>query len=797
MDHFRQTDSGPAARLPEGARRIGQWLRARDAELSAVRRTGRAAIVLPGLFALAQLVIGSSVMAVFSAFGSLALLLFVDFGGPMRQRLVAQGALALTGAAGVCLGTLVSRTVWLAAAAMFVVAFVVLFTSVVSSVLAGAQTSLLASFILPATLLAPVSALPERLAGWLLAGAVSVAAIGLLWPAPVREPLRRSAARACALLADRLRAEVDRVGCGFDRTRSSTMDNMIEDSGAAVAALRTEFFRAPYRPTGFSTVARTLVRLTDEIVWLDAILEHTPAGQRTGPTTTAVCEVKLAGATLLERGAALLESGLASGLASGAEPRLDHDLDRLRAARETMERTVTSALPVRRSPDGTTEFVSSLEPSFRAQEMTFAISAIAENIELAVTARRRSWWRQLLGSVPGHAVSSPSVSLSLPSSLLSAREWAGAQAERHSVWLHNSVRGATALGLAVLVAGLTGVDHSFWVVFGALAVLRSNALSTGQSAVRALAGTVVGIVIGCGLIFVIGTNSTVFWLLLPAAVACTGLAPAIISFAAGQAGFTIVLLILFSIIQPTGLTIGLVRIEDVAIGCAVSLVVGALFWPRGAAPALRAAVAAALSESARYLRGAVEYGVSRCDAKTPAVTTPREEHRRAGAAARRLDDAFRGFLTERGTKHIALAEVTSLITAVAALRLTASAVLDLWRGDGAAPTGDRTTARAEVLAAGTRLVGWYEQTARALAGTGTVPEPLRHDRAADGRLIDAVRRDLDGQDAPSTTTAVKMIWTADHLDAARRLQATLSGPAKAAAAEHHPRLRPDHRTPPA
>jgi uncharacterized membrane protein YccC len=781
MKQFRQTDSGPAARrgMRGGARRIEQWLRARDADLSAVRRTGRAAIILPALFAIAQLVIGDSVMAVFSAFGSLAMLLFVDFGGPMRQRLLAQVALALTGAVLVCLGTLVSRTVWLAAAGMFVVAFVVLFTAVVSSVLAGAQTSLLASFILPATLPAPVSALPERLAGWLLAGAVSVVAISVLWPAPLREPLRMSAARACGLLANRLRAEVDCVWSGFDQADSSTVDNVVGEAGTAVAALRKEFFRTPYRPSGLSTVARTLVRLTDEIVWLDAILEHAPADQRAGPTTPAVCEVKLAGATLLERGAALLESE--------GEPHLDHDLDRLRAARETMERTVTSALPVRRSPDGTTEFLSSLEPSFRAQEMTFAISAIAETIELTVSARRRTWWQQLVGSVPGRAVSSPS---SLLPSRSSAQEWAGAQAERHSVWLHNSVRGATALGLAVLVAGVTGVDHSFWVVFGALAVLRSNALSTGQSALRALAGTVVGIVIGCGLIFVIGANTTVFWLLLPAAVVLTGLAPAVISFAAGQAGFTIVLLILFSIIQPAGLTIGLVRIEDVAIGCAVSLVVGALFWPRGAAPALGQAVAAALSESARYLRGAVEYGVSRCDALSPAAATPSEEDRRAGAAARRLDDAFRGFLAEHGTKHIPLADVTALITAVAVLRLTASAVLDLWRRDGASPAGNRTAARAEVLAAGTRLVGWYEQTALALAGASEVPDPLQHDQAADGRLIDAVRRDLDGRDAPSTATAVKMIWTADHLDAARRLQATLSGPAKAAAATHHPRLRP-------
>jgi hypothetical protein len=40
----------------------------------------------------------------------------------------------------------------------------------------------------------------------------------------------------------------------------------------------------------------------------------------------------------------------------------------------------------------------------------------------------------------------------------------------------------------------------------------------------------------------------------------------VISFAAGQAAFTLVLVILFNIIAPAGWEIGLVRVEDVALG---------------------------------------------------------------------------------------------------------------------------------------------------------------------------------------------------------------------------------------
>src|SRR4029077_12098703 len=109
-------------------------------------------------------------------------------------------------------------------------------------------------------------------------------------------------------------------------------------------------------------------------------------------------------------------------------------------------------------------------------------------------------------------------------------------------------------------------------------------------------------------------DTDLLWFLLPLAILVAGVAPAAISFAAGQAGFTVVLVILFNIIQPGGWKVGLLRIEDIALGCAVSLVVGLLLWPRGAAAALRKAIAEAYADSARYLASAVEFGVLCCDA---------------------------------------------------------------------------------------------------------------------------------------------------------------------------------------
>jgi hypothetical protein len=53
---------------------------------------------------------------------------------------------------------------------------------------------------------------------------------------------------------------------------------------------------------------------------------------------------------------------------------------------------------------------------------------------------------------------------------------------------------------------------------------------------------------------------------------------------------------------------------------------------------------------------------------------------------------------------------------------------------------------------------------------------------ADGRLVSAVRHDVQHGGGQPTPAAVSVIWTADHLDEVRRLQHSIVGPARAVAA---------------
>ncbi|MFD0508845.1 FUSC family protein [Streptomyces chiangmaiensis] len=461
------------------------------------------------------------------------------------------------------------RETWLAVVATVVVGFLILFSGVVSSVLAGASTALLLAFILPVTSPAALSQLPERLAGAGCAAAAALLAISLLWPRPPADPLSAPASRVCRAVAAQLHTDAARLAGEPHAPSGRACQAAADEAARAADDLRRTFDATCYRPTGLSAGSRALVRLVDELTWLCSIVaDSVTPRENPPPCDRAAHTVRRTAAETLDRAADLLDAP------RDAPGPLRAALADLRSAMADMERSATTRLPMHQPRPGSESAVSAffgtLDLSFRAQELGFATLQIAENVDLSAAAERRSWPERLLGREPG--------SLSAP--LAAARERAAAHLQPHSVWLHNSLRGALGLGAAVALADLAGVQHSFWVLLGTLSVLRSNALNTGQNALRALGGTIAGSVIGAGLLHLFGHHGTSLWFLLPVAVLVAGIAPAAISFAAGQAAFTITLVILFNIGHDPNWHIALLRIQDIAIGCAVSVLVGLLFWPR-------------------------------------------------------------------------------------------------------------------------------------------------------------------------------------------------------------------------
>ena len=552
--------------------------RARDPGLRATHRSIRAAVLVPAVFALADFGVGNGQTTLFSVFGSFSLLLFVDFGGPTRVRLRSYAGLFATGAVLIIAGTLCSAHAATAVIGMAVFGFAVLFAGVVSPQAAVASTAALLTFVLPVAVPAGASAIGSRLAGWGLAAAFCIPAVMLVWSDRWHDPLRRAVADAARAVAGLVETHADGRIDPLARQRA----------GDAMDRLRTRYEATPYRPAGAGPTDSALVSLVSRMEWVgrnalvpphsgSVLVDNRPVQRIHGAVARVLRQI----ADLVEEEDALTSLARLDTLAQG--------VDELASAREaSMEAAWAHLLASVGDEDRATTVAASgggaaslwtVDPTYPSRMLAFATEMTAD---------------VALGTVPDRTGHRPVARVRR--SLRAMFRSASSRFTFRSVWFRNSVRGAVGLSLAVAVAQLTDVEHGFWVVLGTLSVLRSNALGTGANALRAVAGTVSGFVVGSVLLVALGPHLDLLWAVLPFAVLVAGVAPSAISFAVGQAGFTVAVVIVFNIIDPIGWKVGLVRVEDVAIGVLVSVVVGLLFWPRGAAAELARSLSEAYAE---------------------------------------------------------------------------------------------------------------------------------------------------------------------------------------------------------
>ena len=506
--------------------------------------------MIPLALAVGSNLVGGAQVPLFAVFGAFALLVFADFPGNRAARATAYAGLAVVGCVLITLGTLVSRIAWLAVAAMFAVGVLVLFAGVFSAALAAGSRAALLTFVLPVATPAPTDVIPSD-----------------CWAG--RSPWWSACRRRC--ICSRPASTTD---CATAPPRHAPRSRIC----SRVAAIRpppaprwtrcsSSFLAATTRPVGLSAGSRALIRVVDDLQWLTDRLAGADPARSSAPDSAA--RMMRAAAAVLPR------------------PRPNGLRDDLTAAVGTLD------------AERDREFALSAALTAHAVDSTVAITG------------RVVWWsaraeaRPPIDRVLGRGLDVDDLHGPIPVVLTHPRYAAG-YLRAESVSLQNSLRGGFGLAIAVAITQFFPVHHGFWIVLGTLSVLRSSALSTGSTLLRAIVGTTLGFVAGALLIVLVGTGPVVLWLLLPAAVFLSAFVPEVVSFAAGQAAFTVTVLILFNLLQPTGWRVGLVRVEDVAVGCLAAGIVALLLWPRGVAAGVDAAIAAANRAGAAYLlrRGA-------------------------------------------------------------------------------------------------------------------------------------------------------------------------------------------------
>jgi uncharacterized membrane protein YccC len=662
---------------PALLRGVVHRLDARDPERDGLRRAVRAAVIVP-IAAAVSFRIGASQTPLFTIFGSFALMVLADFPGDRQNRAVAYAGLGFNGAVLITVGTLVAPVPWLAVTAMFLLGIAVTFAGVLSETIAAGQRATLLTFVLPAC--TPPGPISDRLLGWAIALTICVPASLFLLPPRHHDDLRRHAAQVCGALADRMEG----------RMKSEASAHEV---AAAMNALRSNFLGADFRPVGLSAGSRALVRVVDDLEWLTERVDENTLGALADTKQPAEVVLRKSAEVLSisrsdERGASRSELATAlAALRSVARGRYREDIVRLLG-----ERDDEAAVAVGRK-------------LLTRRTIAAMVGATGRVIAAAAAADARPVWARALGRRLPETGAADRV---LPETVAVARITSGFMATR-SVALRNSLRTGLGLALAVAITHLFPVQHGFWVVLGAMSVLRSSALTTGTKLLRAVTGTTIGFVIGALLITILGVDPSVLWLLLPVLVFASAYVQQVASFTAAQASFTMMVLVTFNLIVPTGWRVGLVRVEDVVVGALAGLVVSVMLWPRGAAAAVNAAIDSARETFSRYLLAGVRR-VTR-GASEAVDDELAELGHDALAAGRTLDDAVRQYLSESSGATDSRAPIVHASNRVVRMRSVADLIADIkWPPPLAAYPSAKQILEAHANAVCARLAGHDDTT---------------------------------------------------------------------------------------
>ena len=598
------TGSGPAAgsAVGVGARTLA-WLRRRDPSLAAVRRAGRVTVTSCVAFYTCRYLIDDPVTALYALFAAVALGGLSEVTGPPAERTRIYAASLVVAGVLVTLGTLLAGSTWTAVLGMLAVGFLVAYAGVGGLRVAGVVNGLQLFYVLPCFPPYAPDTLDQRLLGVGLGITLLAVADRVLWPAPAPADPAVRVADAAGRVAAYARVLGRELRDGGDRGSAA----LRAAAADAAESLRSSTVPIAERPLGPGVRDRCLVRAAAAIRVvsgrLGALADTRPSSrQHTRAATVQLLDA--VGSALAESREALLGTGpppstdrLQAALAAHRERRRDQLLD---GAEPSVLRAGVSAVAV-------AEAARSLVLTVRGAVGAPAPAAVPAELWFLTASTGRLWWQRLRMHLTPR-----------------------------SVYLQNAVRLALGLAVARTVAGVLDLSHGFWVLLATLSLMRTSAVAGRSVLVRAAAGTAVGALVTGAVLFLVGEDVEFYAWALPALMVVGLAAGPLFGVAAGQAGFTVVVALLFAQVGRVTWRLAEVRLEDVLVGGLVGILIGAAVWPRGGGGELTRAA----GESLRAGAAEVVAVVDQLTGAGPAHPTP------LGRLSALLDQTYAQFRSE-------------------------------------------------------------------------------------------------------------------------------------------------------
>ncbi|MGI9197229.1 MAG: FUSC family protein [Candidatus Nanopelagicales bacterium] len=541
-----------------------------------LHRGVRAAIGVPIAMALGMRLFPDTPAALIAAFGVLVTVAIADFGGLRSEQARAVGGTALAGAVVLSIGVVAGVNIWTAVIATFFVTGALSFVAVLHGSVASGAPAVMIMYVVSVSLGVPLKSLGPILGGWVIAMALALPLTLFVMPRRTTAPVRQATAAALRVLAETARR----------RARGEEPDT------PALTQVETDlqhsYLGNPFRAAGLSQRNQALQLLVAQVQGLLAafIRGRYFADLVRTPTTLR----------LVEETAANLDS-TAQALADPTAPPPSG-----MAVAETWEGQWNEGEAMLATGPSAVAEVHGMFP-----DRAFGLASV----RLTMLARRALGlsaedYSPVLGPHTIPEPPMPSIRRELKSNL-----------HQRSPWARLALRTGLGIAVAIAIVEMIGLAHGFWVMLGVVSVLRFDPFTTLKMGALAIAGTLIGAVLGVFIIVADDRNEPLMWVIFIGAVFLATWAPGALGFMLGQGAFSLFVIIAFSLIAwPPDLATVEQRVVDICVGALLSIVIALLMWPRGVMRGLITNVADAIRVGTDLLTGATTALVSGPTAET-------------------------------------------------------------------------------------------------------------------------------------------------------------------------------------
>jgi uncharacterized membrane protein YccC len=503
----------------------------------------------------------------------------VNVEGVYRQKATAKIVAAISMTAMVFLANLVHGTLWLSAVTMFLVMLLTGLVGLLGQAASAISVIVSLMFVVALAKFATFSnwtLLLQQCAFCLAGGAWSILLSVVIWRLRPYEPVIQSVARCYGALSQLVDSAKGRIAYPKDRRAQLTRFLTTQDDYMQALISARDRWSAAWTAQRSANQAGTqlLVLIEDTPVIANAVItlvEQVVISSDHSffqPLQRAIQESTEQLALALQQ----LSVAIASGKSSVHLGDLDRAIEALQYQQKTLRTQLNQSLLPIQSHDHTA-LTSLNKIAATLARLANQVHADVESLSLL----QRENASRTVKSIR-YKASFPRMVLPKLPALSSILEPLRSNLTIHSVLFRHALRLAIVATIAEVIASLLQIPTGYWITLTAVIALKPNYGGTAQTAFQRVVGTVLGGIVGIGIVTLIHNVWIIGACLLFLIMAAVAVRP--LSFSLFGALLTPAIILLLNLTSQGGWQIGVLRIADSLVGGLLALLGSYLLFPR-------------------------------------------------------------------------------------------------------------------------------------------------------------------------------------------------------------------------